>query len=105
MDLFSFLSYAIMGCALIVIFRNSEDRASQFMGIFCIALSTLLLMVRADVIPFFSGWRIEIVFPAGIGVVGLIVMVRIEERSFALLMIALAALQILIATNYIQKLS
>ena len=105
MDLASFLHYALIGAGVVVIFRNFDERTSQYLAVICVALSALVLFAGAGYIPFPSSWRVEVVFPAAEGILGLIILVRIAERSFALLIVALAALQVLIQTRVIQSLS
>jgi len=105
MDLVSFLHYVSIGAALIVIFRNFDERPSQYLAVICIALSALALCAAASLIPFPSSWRVEVLFPAAAGLLSLIIFVRIAEKSFALLLVALSTIQILVQTKVIQSLS
>ena len=106
MDLTSFLDYALIGASLALIFRNFEEKPSQYLAILCIVLASANLLSRgylSSAIP--SGWHGPVTFPAIAGILALIALVRIEEKSFAVLMAFLATTQVLVATRVIDSLS
>ena len=104
MILFSLLNYVLIAIGLILVFRHSSDRVSQYISIASIGFSSFLILGYEELISFPSRWNLNTVLPFGLALLGLILFVRLSEKSFPLLMAFIATLQILIATEFVKDL-
>ncbi len=94
----------MVGSSILVIFRAGSDRASQYMGVLNVVLCAFLLLDHNDILSLPSKWNVGIVLPTAVAVVSLIHVVRLSEKSYALITGVLAGVQILISCGMIDSL-
>jgi hypothetical protein len=104
MPLTTLLSLLVMGCALVIVFRSGNQKAAQYLAILALALGGLTISVEKGWAPIPAGWHPAITVPALAALVGLVVFVRLQEKSFALVLVFAAALEVLVATNVVNDL-
>ena len=104
MALTTLLSLAVMGCALVLIFQSLEEKGAQYLAILALTLGALALAVQEDWIPMPSRWHPLVTLPAVAALVGLIVFVKLADKSFALVLVFAAALQVLVGTGVVNGL-
>ncbi|HET6204061.1 MAG TPA: hypothetical protein VFI25_14820 [Planctomycetota bacterium] len=104
MALTTFLSLLVMGCALVVVFRYPYDRGAQYLGVLALALGAAAVAVERRWLPFPAAWHPRFTLPAAAVVVGLLLFIRLQERSFALLLLFGASLQALVGANLVNEL-
>ena len=104
MSLTTLLTLVGMGCALVIVFRRRERKGTQILGVLALALGSLALGGERGWIPAPPSWHPAVTIPSVSVLVGLVLFVRLVEKSVALVLTFSALLQVLVATRVVDGL-
>jgi len=104
MPLTVFLALVVMAAALTAVLRSGPQKSGQVLSVICLVLAALYVAVEEAWIPAGSSWRPGILLPSAILLLSLFVLMKMKEKSFALLMIFASGLQVLVEIGFVGRL-
>ena len=105
MALQTLLCFLLVGGALVIIFRSAESKMAQYLAIGIAVIGALEFLHRTERIRLrFGGSNTLLILSGAAAVLSLICYVRLKEKSFAMLLITAAVLQILIELRFVRYL-
>jgi hypothetical protein len=105
MPLTILLALVVVVAALTAVLRSGPQKSGQVLSVACLVLAALYAAVEMGWISFPAGiWRPQVLFPCAVLVLSLFVLMKIKEKSFALLMIFASGLQALVELDVVTRL-
>ncbi|MBI3848285.1 MAG: hypothetical protein HY292_26925 [Planctomycetes bacterium] len=105
MDLLTFLAITVIVASLIVIFRGGDEKGAQYLAIGTLVVGVIELIYAGGRLTRFVSRLSDaglIVFCVG-ALLALILYVKLKEKSFAMVLVVAAALQILVELRVIES--
>ena len=105
MDLFTFLVISIILCSVILLVQGGGgEKVIQILAVLSIAAEVLFILLAKDAIDLSMESSLRKILPFSTGVVGLIGLFRLQERSVPLLIFFASLLQFFVEMDIIKSL-
>ena len=105
MDLFTLLVITVVLCSLILLVQGNGTPSDRVMAVVCIIAEVLYILLAKGVYD--PSWRVagERIIPCVIGLIGLMGIFRLKERSIPLLIVFASLLQFFLEMGIITSIS
>ncbi len=103
MDLFTFLLITIILCSLLLCVQSEGNKTVQVFAVMSIGLEILYLLLFREAFDLPMESRIEKIIPFATGIVGLVGLFKLKDRSIPLLIFFASLLQFFIEMNIIDS--